>query len=307
MGTPEFAVPSLEALIQSPYELVAVCTQPDRKAGRGQQVVVSPVKQLASSRGIEVLQPGSLKATSAVERLASLAPELIVVAAFGQILPREVLALPKLGCVNIHPSLLPRYRGASPIPAAILQGDEVTGVTIMLMDSGLDSGPVLSQKELSVSTDDTTGSLTARLAEAGAQLVVETLGLWLEERIEPQPQEESQASYTKAIDKEDGMIDWQLAAPQLWRRVRAFDPWPGCYTWWHGKRLKLGKVVPLEAGESGEAGKVVSLARTPAAVVGVETGDGVLGLLRVQLGGKREMSAEEFVRGQRDFIGSLLL
>ena len=148
MGTPEFAVPSLEALIHSSYQVVAVYTQPDRKAGRGQRAVLSPVKRLASSRGIEVQQPDSLKVTSAVDLLASLTPELIVVAAFGQILPREVLALPKFGCVNVHPSLLPRYRGSSPIATAILQGDEVTGVTIMLMDSGLDSGPVVSSADM---------------------------------------------------------------------------------------------------------------------------------------------------------------
>ena len=307
MGTPEFAVPSLEALIHSSYQVVAVYTQPDRKAGRGQRAVLSPVKRLASSRGIEVQQPDSLKVTSAVDLLASLTPELIVVAAFGQILPREVLALPKFGCVNVHPSLLPRYRGSSPIATAILQGDEVTGVTIMLMDSGLDSGPILSQKTVSISADDTTGSLAERLAQAGAQLLVETLALWLEGKIKPQPQEEGQASYTKAITKEDGEIEWQLPAIQLWWRVRAFDPWPGCYTWWRERRLKVSKVVPLGEGKSGKAGKVVALPQPGPAAVGVETGNGVLGLLRVQLEGKREMSAEEFMRGQRDFVGSLLL
>ena len=307
MGTPEFAVPSLEALVHSSYQVVAVCTQPDRKIGRGRQVASSPVKQLALSRGIEVLQPDSLKVTSAVERLTTLAPELIVVAAFGQILPREVLALPEFGCLNVHPSLLPRYRGSSPISTAIWQGDEVTGVTIMLMDTGVDSGPILGQREVAISDDDTTGSLGARLAAAGAQLLVETLALWLEGKIKPQTQEEAQASHTKAVSKEDGEIDWQLPAVELWRRVRAFDPWPGCYTSWREKRLKLSKVVPLGGGKSEKPGKVVALAPPASAAVGIETGDGVLGLLRVQLEGKREVSAEEFMRGQRDFVGSLLL
>jgi methionyl-tRNA formyltransferase len=261
MGTPEFAVPSLEALICSSYQVVAVYTQADKKAGRGRRLAMRPVKQLAASQGLEVVQPDSLKASSAVDRLASLGPDLIVVAAFGYILPPAVLALPKLGCLNIHPSLLPQYRGPSPIATAILQGDEVTGVTIMLMDVGLDSGPILSQRKVSMSADDTTGSLSVKLAQAGAQLLMETLPLWVEGRIKAQPQEEGEVSHTKAIAKEDGQIDWQLPALELWRRVRAFYPWPGCYTWWRGKRLKLSRVVPLDAGKSGEAGKVVALPR----------------------------------------------
>jgi methionyl-tRNA formyltransferase len=306
MGTPEFAVPSLAALLRSSYQVVAVYTQPDKKAGRGQSVAFSPVKQLALSQGLEVVQPDSLKVAGTVEKLASFAPDLMVVAAFGQILPPEILALPKFGCLNVHPSLLPRYRGASPIATAILQGDEITGVTIMLLDVGLDSGPILSQREVSISADDTTGSLAVKLAQAGAQLLMETLPLWIDVRIQAQPQEESRASYSKVITKGDGEMDWRLPALDLWRRVRAFDPWPGCYAWWRGKRLKLGKVVPLYGEKSGEPGKVIALSPPAPATVGVETGDGVLGLLRVQLEGKHEMSAEEFVRGQREFIGSNL-
>jgi methionyl-tRNA formyltransferase len=306
MGTPEFAVPSLAALLRSSYQVVAAYTQPDKKAGRGQSVAFSLVKQLALSQGLEVVQPDSLKVAGTVEKLASFAPDLMVVAAFGQILPPEILALPKFGCLNVHPSLLPRYRGASPIATAILQGDEITGVTIMLLDVGLDSGPILSQREVSISADDTTGSLAVKLAQAGAQLLMETLPLWIDVRIQAQPQEESRASYSKVITKGDGEMDWRLPALDLWRRVRAFDPWPGCYAWWRGKRLKLGKVVPLYGEKSGEPGKVIALSPPAPATVGVETGDGVLGLLRVQLEGKHEMSAEEFVRGQREFIGSNL-
>jgi methionyl-tRNA formyltransferase len=307
MGTPEFAVPSLEALIRSTYQVVAVYTQPDRKAGRGQGIAFSPVKQLALSQGLEVVQPDSLRATGAIDKLASFTPDLIVVAAFGQILPQEVLALPKSGCINVHPSLLPRYRGASPIATAILQGDEITGVTIMLLDIGMDTGPILSQKDVSISADDTAGSLTAKLARVGAQLLMETLPLWIDGRITPRPQEESRASYSAVINKGDGEIDWRLPAVELWRRARAFDPWPGCYARWQGKRLNLRKVVPLQGDEPGEPGKVIALYPPAPAVVGVETGDGVLGLLGVQLEGKREMSADEFVRGQREFIGSSLL
>jgi len=307
MGTPGFAVPSLEALIHGSYKLDAVYTQPDRKAGRGQQVILSPVKQLALSHGIRVVQPDSLRDPGVLEQLTDFAPELIVVAALGQILPQEMLAVPKYGCLNIHPSLLPKYRGSSPVAAVILEGEEVTGVTIMLMDVGLDSGPILSQREVSVSAEDTTGSLTARLAQAGAQLLMETLPLWLEGEIKPQPQEENNASFTKSIDKGDGEIDWNLSALELWRRVRAFDPWPGCYTWWYGKRLKVNSVIPLDAEKSGEEGKVIALPQTSPVSVGVKTGNGVLGLLQVQLEGKKEVSADEFARGQRDFVGSYLL
>jgi methionyl-tRNA formyltransferase len=307
MGTPGFAVPSLEALICSTCQVVAVYTQPDRKSGRGQAVTSSPVKQLALSQGLEVVQPESLKAAGTAEGLADFAPDLIVVAAFGQILPTEILDLPKLGCLNVHPSLLPRLRGASPIATAILQGDDVTGVTIMLLDAGMDTGPILNQREVPISADDTTGSLAIRLAQTGAQLLMETLPLWIDGRIKPQPQQESRASYSKVINKSDGEIDWRLSTMELWRRVRAFDPWPGCYSWWRGKRLQLGQVVPLYAERSGQPGEVIALSPPTPATVGVRTGDGVLGLLRVQLEGKREISADEFVRGQRDFIGSRLL
>jgi len=305
MGTPEFAVPCLEALIRGPYQVVAVYTQPDKEAGRGQRIASAPIKELALSQGLKVVQPDSLKDNSAVNQLASFAPELIVSAAFGHILPPEILALPRAGCLNVHPSLLPRYRGSSPIATAILQGEEVTGVTVMLMDVGMDSGPILSQRKESISTEDTTGSLTAKLARSGAQLLEETLPLWIGGQIKPQPQEESQASYARSITKGDGEIDWRLSALELWQQVRAFDPWPGSYTWWRGKRLKISKVMPLGGEKVREVGRVIAL--SPPAAIGVETGEGLLGILRVQLEGKREMPVEEFVRGQGDFVGSLLL
>jgi methionyl-tRNA formyltransferase len=307
MGTPEFAVTSLEALIHGGYQVVAVYTQPDKRAGRGQQIISSPVKQLALSQGLDVVQIEKFKVAGTVEKLAALAPELIVVAAFGLLLPQEVLNLPKLGCLNVHPSLLPRHRGASPVAAAVLQGDEITGVTIMLLDAGMDTGSILDQREVPISDEDTTGSLGIKLAQAGAQLLMETLPLWIEGRIKPRPQDDNKASYSKMIKKEDGEIDWHLSAQGLWRRVRAFDPWPGCYARWQDKRLKLIKVLPLYGEKSNEPGKVVALPLPAPVTVGVETGDGVLGLVSIQLEGKRELSAEEFVRGQRDFIGSRLL
>jgi methionyl-tRNA formyltransferase len=307
MGTPEFAVPSLEALINSDYQVVAVYTQPDRRKGRGQQVTPSPVKHLALSQGIDVVQIDKFKVAGTVEKMAGLTPDLVVVAAFGLLLPPEVLNLPKLGCLNVHPSLLPRHRGASPVTAAILQGDEIAGVTIMLLDAGMDTGPILNQREVPITDEDTTGSLGIKLAKVGAQLLIETLPLWVEGRTKPRPQDESEASYSKMARKEDGEIDWQLSALELWRRVRAFDPWPGSYARWHDKRLKLVTVLPLYHEKSVQPGKVIALPPPSPLTVGVGTGDGVLGLVRLQLEGKRELSAEEFVRGQRDFIGSHLL
>jgi methionyl-tRNA formyltransferase len=307
MGTPEFSVPSLEALLRTDFRVVAVYTQPDRKAGRGQQVAASAVKQRALSRGLNVIQIEKFKDAGTVEGLMALAPDLIVVAAFGLILPTEVLNLPKFGCLNIHPSLLPRYRGASPVATAILQGDEITGVSIMLLDAGMDTGPILNQREVTISDEDTADSLGLKLSKTGAELLIETLPLWIEGRIKPRPQDESAAIYSKMIKKEDGEIDWRLTTRELWCRVRAFDPWPGCYTVWHGKRLKLVKVLPLYGEESSEPGKVIGLPHQGPAAVGVQTGDGILGLVEVQLEGRREMPAEEFARGQRDFIGSSLL
>jgi methionyl-tRNA formyltransferase len=306
MGTPDFAVPALEILIENAYEIAAVYTQPDREAGRGRHLVASPVKQVAMSHGIRVMQPESLKGEDVVGELTGLAPELVVVAAYGQILPRAILNLPRFGCVNIHPSLLPKYRGSSPVASAILQGDNVTGVTIMLLDAGMDTGPVLRQTKVPVSAEDTAGSLTAKLAQIGARLLLETLPGWLEGRITPQPQDEAQASYTKQIAKEDGEIDWKLSALELWKRVRAFDPWPGSYTRWKDKRLKVIQAVPVDGEKKGEIGEVIALPQSAPAPVGVVTGGGILGLLRVQLEGKKDMSAAEFLLGQRDFIGSSL-
>jgi methionyl-tRNA formyltransferase len=294
-------------LVEEGYDVVAVYTQPDKRAGRGQRSTFSPVKEVALSLGLEVVQPESLKNAGVVRHLSSYAPEVIVVAAFGKILPAEVLALPRFGCVNVHPSLLPRYRGPSPVAAAILNGDETTGVTIMLLDEGVDSGPILSQQEVPILEDDTTGSLSARLAEAGARLLIETLPLWIKGKIVPKSQDESQASYSGLVGKEAGRVDWQLPAVEIWRRVRAFEPSPGSYTWWKGKRLKLCKVVPLEVALQAEPGDVVVLPRGLSAVVGVGTGRGILGLISVHPEGKRQMSVEEFIRGQRDFVGSKLL
>ena len=304
MGTPQFAVTILECLLQSSYQVVAVYTQPDRAAGRGRPVVFPQVKRMALERGIPVIQRETFRSREVVKELASLQPELIVVAAFGSILPPEVLSLPKFGCLNVHASLLPRHRGPSPVANTILCGDELTGVTIMLMDTGLDTGPILAQEKVGISFMDTAGSLSAKLADVGVGLLLQTLPRWLEGKIKPQAQAEAQATYSKLITSEDAEIDWNLSALELWRMVRAYNPWPSCYTWCQGKRFRIHKAIPLGDGGNGEIGKVIALAEQPG--VGVVTKQGILGLCQIQLEGKRAMSVTDFVRGKRDFIGCIL-
>ena len=304
MGTPEFAVPPLEQLIQNKCQVVAVYTRPDKPAGRGRSLVSSPVKKAAITRGLPVLPPVSLKKAEVVAQLADLHPDVIVVAAFGQILPQSVLDIPRYGCLNIHPSLLPRFRGASPVAAAILAGEELTGVSIMLMDSGLDTGPVLTQTTVPVSPQDTTGSLTTKLSGVASSLLPEVLLRWTRGEITPRPQDEAEATYSGTITKEAGEVDWHQPAVEIWRRVRAFQPWPGCYTAWQGRRLEIIEAEPLPGKENLEAGQVVTLEKE--AAFGIGTGEGILGVLKVQLEGKRAMQAAEFLRGQRQFIGAIL-
>jgi len=307
MGSPAFAVLPLEYLAINGCRPVAVYTQPDRPVGRGRALAPPPVKIKARELGLSVVQPASLKKPAAVAELAGLRPDVIVVAAFGQLLPEAVLAVPRYGCLNIHPSLLPRFRGASPVAAAVLAGDEFTGVSIMLLDKGMDTGPVLAQAQLPVASWDTTGSLGDKLARIGSQLLLEILPRWLGGEITPRPQAEARATCCRPISKEDGEIDWRLPAVDIWRRVRAYSPWPGSFTAWQGRRLKIIEAVPLSGMEGAVAGRVVALPPTgelTAPAFGVGTGRGVLGILKVQREGKRVVSATDFLRGQRDFIGA---
>jgi methionyl-tRNA formyltransferase len=302
MGTPIFAVPILLALGEH-HEVVGVVTQPDRPAGRGRSMTSSPVKQAALAADLPVFQPRTLRAAEAVDQLAAWRPEVIVVAAFGQILPPPVLDLPPHGCLNIHASLLPRYRGAAPIPAAILAGDEVSGVTLMLMDEGLDTGPILAREECPITDMDTTASLTAKLADMGAQLLIATLPGWLKGEVQAQPQDETKASHCRTLEKKDGRLDWIRPALYLDRQVRACDPWPGAYTTWKGRRLKVLRARPgSDRQVSGQPGQVVDL--EPG--IGVITGEGVLQLIDVQLAGKRALTAQQFARGQRGLLGDVL-
>src|SRR5579883_1685780 len=235
MGTPNFAVPSLRALAEhtalgqpcsAGLDIVGVVTRPDKTAGRGRQMVYSPVKEYALQQGLAVYQPGSLRKPEAQALLTSLHPDVISVAAFGQILPPEVLRLPPHGCLNVHASLLPRHRGASPISAAILAGDEETGVTIMQMDPGLDTGPMLRARALPIERSDTTGTLTEKLSQVGAELLIEVLPAWIAGTLQATPQDDAAATYAPMLEKEAGRIDWRKPAEQLWREVRAYNPWP---------------------------------------------------------------------------------
>lgn len=302
MGSPDFALPALEALARE-HQVVGVVTQPDRPAGRGRSLVPSPVKRLALELGLPLFQPQTLRTPEAVAHLATWEPEVIVVAAFGQILRAEVLNLPPHGCLNLHASLLPRWRGAAPIPAAILIGDAVTGVTVMRMNEGLDTGPLLAQREVPIAPDDTTASLGAKLAQTGADLLREVLPPYLSGELTSQPQPEESVTYAPQLRKEDGRLDWLQPAVELDRRVRAFYPWPGAFTTWAGRQLKVLRAAPVPAWRgSSPPGRVFVL---NGGVV-VATGSGALQLLDVQLAGKRAMDVESFVRGQRDFIGALL-
>ncbi len=305
MGSPGFAVPSLEYLVTSGYEVVAVYTQPDRPAGRGRAVVSPPVKKYTAGLGLPVFQPESLRSEEELAALAGLKPDIIVVCAFGQILTQAVLDIPPYQCVNVHFSLLPRHRGASPVAAAILAGDEFTGVSIQLVRLKLDTGPVLARAAVPISPRDNTGSLTEKLSLVGAHLLGEALNDWLRGEITPRPQDEAGATYISQISKEDGKIDWNLPAVEIWRRVRAYYPWPGCYTTWGGKQIKILEAAVLPADEAVKAGQVVAVSGHGSRV-GVGTGGGILGLLKVQMEGKRAMSGADFIRGRRDFIGAVL-
>jgi methionyl-tRNA formyltransferase len=302
MGTPPFAVPSLEALARE-YEVVAVFTQPDRPARRGRRLTPSAVKEAAVGWGLPVLQPESLRHENVVAQLRDLEPRVMVVAAYGEILRPQVLAIPPAGVINVHPSLLPKYRGASPIEGALLAGEQETGVTIMLMDEGMDTGPILAQRSIAIELEDSAGSLGERLARLGAELLLDTLAPWLDGRIEARPQDGAQATYTKPVSKEDAVIDWALPAMEIWHRVRAYNPRPGARTWWEGDQLNVlrGRALAEWKGQGGP-GRVVQTTSG----VAVVTGEGALLLEEIQLAGKRTMGVEDFVRGQRQFIGSEL-
>lgn len=310
MGTPAFALPALQRLVESEYEVVAVYTPPDRPAGRGRQPTPSPVKAKALEFGLPVRQPLRVSAPDDAAELAALKPDLIVVAAYGQILRQRVLDIPPKGVVNIHPSLLPRHRGASPVAGAILAGDDETGVTIMLLTPGMDEGPILSQARLPIAPDDTTGTLLRKLSVLGADLLMETLPAYLEGRLTPQPQDDAKATYTSMVQKEDGHIDWETPAVDIWRRVRAYNPWPSAFARYDETMIRILRALPLQEESGQPAGTVVppprGLSKEVEGAFAVQTGKGMLAVLQVQKEGRRALWAAEFLRGERGFLGRRL-
>lgn len=305
MGTPEIALPVLKA-VSSRHEVVAVYTRPDAYSGRGRELAQSAIKKEASKLGIPVIQPLNFKDGKNISVLQDLQPEVIVVVAYGIILPKAVLEIPRLGCINVHFSVLPRYRGASPVAGAILAGDRFTGVSIMLMETGVDTGPILSISQLPVFDWDTTLSLGQRLSGISGGLIIDVLEAWNRREIILRPQNEAAATYSGIIHKEDGLISWNEEAALIWRKARAYHPWPGIYTTWRGKMLKLLSVEPVSHHSQEKPGSVISFGGTSDMNVGVVTGKGILGIKKIQLEGKKEVLTADFIRGQRDFIGSVL-
>lgn len=295
MGSPGFAVPSLRALADV-YPVVGVVTQPDREAGRGRTLVAPPVKEAALQLGLPVIQPEKLRDPEAMTQLQAWSPDLIVVAAFGQILRPAVLNLPRFGCVNVHGSLLPRWRGAAPIQAAILAGDPDTGITIMKMDSGVDTGPMLSQRATPIESDDTAGSLFEKLSVLGAELLMETLPGYLQGLIQPLPQPEEGVTYASMLRKEDGLLDFTRPAEELARLVRAFNPWPGAYFELQGSVMKVHAAHAIP--ERANPGEHRIVQKYPA----IGTVDGVLVLDVVQPAGKKSMDGKAFLVGIRNWI-----
>ena len=294
MGTPDFSVPVLEALVQEGHEVVQVVTQPDKPKGRGKSVLMTPVKEKALALGLPVWQPERIRRPEAVEQLKELAPDVIVVVAFGQILSRQVLDIPRLGCVNVHASLLPKYRGAAPIQWAILDGETCTGVTTMLMDEGIDTGDMLEKMEVSIAPDETGGSLHDKLSRAGAELIRSTLRRLEAGTLVPKPQTEEGTCYARMLTKTMGDIDWNMDASAIERLIRGLNPWPSAYTHLDGRTLKIWKAQVREGNPEGVCGQIVETGRDS---ISVKTGNGVLVLQEVQLEGKKRMDAGAFLRG----------
>ena len=289
-------MPALEALVRSSHRVVAVYTQPDRPAGRGQQLAASAVKQCALRHALPVEQPATLREPAAVERLQHWSADVMIVAAYGLLLPQSILQTPPLGCINIHASLLPRWRGAAPIQRAIAAGDKETGVTIMQMEAGLDTGPMLLTHALPIDARETAATLHDRLATLGAQALLEALDEITQGTATPRPQPAEGVTYATKLRKEEATIDWSRSAAQIDRQIRAFDPWPVAETRWNGQQLRVWQAMPVDSSAASSPGTVIA---TSAAGIDVGTGNGVLRLTRVQAAGRKAMSAAEFLKAHR--------
>ncbi len=303
MGTPEFAVPSLEALLASGDQVVGIVTQPDRPKGRGQQLTPSPVKQIAQREAIPLLQPVKMKAPEFLEPLAAWKPDLIAVTAFGRILHPGILSLPPMGCVNVHGSLLPKYRGAAPVQWAVINGETETGITTMLMDEGMDTGPMLLQDRIPILPDDTAGTLAPRLASLGGQLLVETIRQLKAGGLTPRVQDHSQATMAPLLKKEDGIIDWKADAQSIANRVRGLSPWPGAYTFHGQERWNIWKAVAVQESTAEPPGALLAVTKQS---LKVATGNGVLELLEIQTANSKRMSVGQFLAGHRISLGEKL-
>jgi len=296
MGTPEFALPSLQILIDRRENLAGVVTQPDKPVGRGQHVKLTPIKELALKHHIAVFQPQRVKSPDFVQQLKTLAPDLVVVAAYGQIFSRTLLDIPSRGFINVHSSLLPAYRGAAPINRALINGDTETGVTIMLLDEGMDTGDILLQGATSILADENASMLHDRLAGLGAKLLGKTLDMLRSGSWSPVPQNHEQATYAPMLKKKDGLILWDRDARSIANQVRGMTPWPGCYTYLQGKLLKIHWAVPVEREAGVPPGKIISASQKG---IEVATGKGSLLIKDVQLEGKKKMATEDFLKGHR--------
>jgi methionyl-tRNA formyltransferase len=301
-GTPAFAVPALEALLRAGHHIRAVYTQPDRPAGRGRKLAAGPVKQCAQTHGLEIRQPEKISGEE--KTLRADVPDAMIVIAYGLLLPPPILAIPRHGCINVHASLLPRWRGAAPIPRAIEAGDSETGVSIMQMEAGLDTGPVLAEARTPIHATDTARTLHDRLALLGAETLVATLERLAHGGVTPQPQDNAGASYAKKLSKEEARLDWTRPAAVLHRQIRAFNPWPVTSTTWRGKTLRLWEAGPLEAQHA--AGVPGTIVQADAAGIRVLTGDGILTLTRLQAEGGKILAAGEFLNGHKLTAGDRL-
>lgn len=303
MGTPEFAVPSLEALLRSDDHVVGVVLQPDRPKGRGQQLVAPPVKLVAERAGIPVLQPLKIRTPEFLQALSSWQPDLIAVAAYGRILHTPILSLPSKGCVNVHGSLLPKYRGAAPIQWAVINGETETGITTMLMDEGMDTGPMLLQERLEIRPDDTAGTLAPRLAELGGRLLVETIAYLKAGTLTPKRQDDTQATLAPLLKKEDGLINWTMSAESLANRVRGLSPWPGAYTFFGEERWNVWRVVPSKSAGTDKPGTIVAVDKQSLLVA---TGEGLLDLQEIQTANSKRMPVSQFLTGHKVTAGMRL-
>ncbi|GAB4545345.1 MAG: methionyl-tRNA formyltransferase [Thermodesulfovibrionia bacterium] len=291
-GTPEFAIPSLRSILDSGIEVIAVITQTDKQKGRGRRFLPPPVKIEAMAHGLFIIQPASVKDKGFIDRLKALNPDMIIVVAYGKILPSEIIHIPRMGCINLHASLLPKYRGAAPINWAIINGDKVTGVTTMLMDEGMDTGPILLQQRVEIRDDDTAGSLSERLAMEGAMLLIKTIEMVEKGDIRPIPQS-GEPSYAPPLKKSDGLIDWSRPARMIYDFIRGVTPWPGAYTFLEGERIIITKVMPMD-GE-GRGGFIEEVTKDRL-IVG--TGNGLLSILELKPEGRSVMDIKSFLQGR---------